>query len=376
MKAKYLKNKLYKKLILTLIVLFILPSTYAILQECNKASFCDSSYNLTCTYVPPEQLTDGYCPEDYGNWNSCKLNSYGTKCFPCDPDCALAAGRDCGAIMVSMPSNAYPGENIYVNTTVYTTQGGYSIILKNSNNVGIAGAGCSPINGVCNAYFTNPPVSQLVASPVGGTLYQYGVYYQPIGYTAWGFGVTKPNINIEQPSQPIQLGNILIKTYAFSVYTSETISPYQGVTQTGRAILDITGAAGEESINKLTKLELYLYKEGSDGNYFPTSTTNCQINCNGQDCNLIARWTKANSGGFIQYGVNDEYFDYTWNSLICDNKEFKITAIAYDGYTTDGSASDDVYFTLNNTNAPCIENCPKVSTNLLNLIVSKIKVWL
>ena len=362
-----------KKIILILSILLILPIVYS-LDECHEVGFCYGTYNLTCDHGV---TTDGYCPENYGNWDPCKENSYASKCFPCDPDCGL-----CGEIMVSVPSNAEPGSNIFIDATIYTSQSGFGVALYDSNPNPIAavicpGSSCACEDDICTAELPNTPIG-VPTSDTGGVMYLYGVGTSIFPYTAWGYGVTKPNINIAIGS--LQETTYKIITNAYSEFEPGSTSSFQGYTfgsgRSGSVILDITGADSYQGVNKISKLELRLFKEGSEGNYFPADVTTCKINCNGEDCNLIATWLPRDFGGFIgPYGANDALFDYYWDSAICDNKDFKITATAYDAYTLDGNSAD-TFFTLNNQNAPCIDNCPKVSSNLLNLVVSKIKVWL
>jgi len=374
-----------KKIILILSILLILPIVYS-LDECHEVGFCDGTYNLTCDFLQ----SDDYCPEEYGNWDSCKQNSYNRKCFPCDLDCG-----PCGNVTINVPSNPAPGEEIDVEVTIYSVdENSYPFFVylfynspgnyANPPYVAI----CQESHPTCTCTDNICTVSSFIDKPtsnMGGDFYQYGVFSTATGlfYTPWSYGITKPEVSIIQPSyESTQSETFTIRTKAYSIFDSEMTSPFQGFTiegggRTGRAIMDITGADIYTGINNITILELLLFKETYPGNLEEVDPYDrCEL-CGGTDCNLIARWIPRDTGGFSQSGNNGEFFNYDWDSSDCggDITDFVIEAKAYDA--NPGSVNSySVPLTLNNPDAPCVDNCPKVSSNLLNLVVSKIKVWL
>ena len=108
-----------KKLILLFIFLFsLIYLNEANSQEiCVGASMCSGLYDLNCKID-----SDGFCPEDYGDWSECQLMDTGGKCYPCDPDCKYNADglRDPNGVSICTPFNLIvdtsvnPGEKINV----------------------------------------------------------------------------------------------------------------------------------------------------------------------------------------------------------------------------------------------------------------------
>ncbi len=77
---------------------------------CGGARLC--GYEVGCKVV-----SDGICPEHYGDWEEkgCNENNYGSRCFPCDPDCD---DTDCGQmISVIAPNIKYDDISLVVKGT-------------------------------------------------------------------------------------------------------------------------------------------------------------------------------------------------------------------------------------------------------------------
>lgn len=89
---------------------------------CNTASFCGGTYEITC-----EDKGDGYCPEDFGDWGTCRPNVLGGNCFPCDPDCRECIGQTCGDGIIQKPNDQGLNEVCEVTSSLdCTTADGYS----------------------------------------------------------------------------------------------------------------------------------------------------------------------------------------------------------------------------------------------------------
>jgi len=338
-------------IILTLIALVIIPFAYAEQPgdeiECYGAGFCDGNSEILCSYT-----LDGYCPEDYGNWNTCKPNNYGSKCYPCDPNC----DDDCGVITVSMPPNPSPSEDINIYALIFADETYYSgtgfVVFLIKDLVAVNYALCSEIDprncecadNLCKIRFTN-----MGTPATGGTLFIYDVYAPNIQSSmVSSTGITKPYIEILQP-QPEQTysGSFNLQTRASSMYESST----------------------PEETN-ITEINLYLYKKTSEENYLKANPNENCASCDEEDCNLIAKWPDNQL-----FNRNNNIFTYLWDSSNCggDTTEFRINSTADDLYSSNTIGVD---FSLNNQGAPCINNCPKVSSSLLKLVLAKIKVGL
>ncbi|MFH1209837.1 MAG: hypothetical protein V1663_03540 [archaeon] len=392
-----------KYIIYLLLILLIVPFAYSV--QCTKAGFCQGQYNLSCSYV-----SDQKCPEYYGDWLSagCQNNNYpGTynRCFPCDPDC----NPDCGNLTALIDSNLPPSSFALIQVELFTVsisqfyvnfsqQIGMSFIqlgaIQCQDSIAPINPNdctCIPVTGgkICTLNYT------AYTSSFGGTRYSYKVYMQASLDTVFVSGVTKPYVNVLDPDENhIYIGDVPIKVNASSRYTTqpgiqepdEEENPGSGGTGLeGDLILRITGMAGEDppediGFTNITSLNITLYKNTGNATspyYQPADpTSNCAW-CNTiiePNCNLLATWspTQATPG----FNRNNNIFTYTWNSINCggDYKAFRITAAARDANSNNYDEASNV--TLNNQGAPCMDNCPKVSTSILNLVISKIKVWL
>jgi len=384
-----------KKTILSIFVLLTIIPLASALLECYDVGFCGGTYNESCNYIANE-----YCPEDYGDWSGCKENPYSTqtellKCFPCDPDCS----DRCGAITSSMSNeNALPGDFITLYVSIYSeTASDFNILLY--NEVGgsvINGKLCTartitedciyePLSATGGVYYVN--FTELSTSAYGGYLYTYGVYTREVvsreplyPYTIWTIGLTKPKSEISQPTTQQYSTSVPIEIYASSMFQSGMPTPGSGVTGgSGRVVSDITGMAlSNTGVTNITRVRFLLSKKVSEGDPKPADPYNkCAVCSNLTEpdpCNLIAEWSTNPQKTTMDRDHN--LFNYSWISSDCggDSTEFKIKVEASDAYST--NSNEDVEITIFNEDAPCIDNCPKVSSSLLNLVVSKIRVWL
>jgi len=88
-------------------------------NECTGAQFC-SNVIKQCSSTP-----DGFCPQNYGDWSTCRPNELGGGCNVCDPDCGT-----CGSIrFLDFPVNSTPNSQLTIKVE-YSTAVQQSIIVK------------------------------------------------------------------------------------------------------------------------------------------------------------------------------------------------------------------------------------------------------
>src|SRR3989338_777811 len=69
---------------------------------CTGVQIC-ADYDVDCNFIK-----DGFCPQTYGDWGACDMQSYG-KCSPCDSDCG-----SCGSIEIITAAKANPGATVEI----------------------------------------------------------------------------------------------------------------------------------------------------------------------------------------------------------------------------------------------------------------------
>src|SRR3989344_4303347 len=91
-------------------------------NECTGAQFCSSTVKQ-CGSTP-----DGFCPQNYGDWSTCRPNELGGGCNVCDPDCGT-----CGSIrFLDFPVNSTPNSQLTIKVE-YSTAVQQSITLWRVN---------------------------------------------------------------------------------------------------------------------------------------------------------------------------------------------------------------------------------------------------
>jgi len=306
---------------------------------CSTASFCGGDYENVCS-----RTVDDICPQDYGDWSGCNDNIYeGVKCLPCDPDCG-----QCGALDISLsPSFPSPGQQFEILTNVTNpSKINYQLIYYNSEQRAFAGIVCT--DSFCEL---SVPVD---APNEGGQSFTYSVELGQINgqeYTSFEYvtitGATTPVLIINNPIQNSEQSGAV----EISINAESNLLPYE---------------FAPENI-QFVKYYLYKYSE-SHQDYVPVNADTCTMNCQAENCNLINEYTDYS----IPRNENEEV-TYNWDSTTCDNRDYKLEIKISDVLN---SVSDEVLFSLNNPNPPCVDDCSIFSSNLFKTILARIKVWL
>jgi len=289
---------------------------FEIVNECHGASFCgNEDYNVECNYDP-----DGICPSNYGDWDDCWENNYGSYCSPCDPDCDI----DCGqSVSINVQNIKYPGEsNIDIEVNALGREGAY---IYNLTEVDDEGAPSEDIVGTidincqldnCSHSFGIDPGALEFLEGDACEEYTFQVDFCsgncdiPI-ITVQDTGIISPYINITYPNpDDILEGDVIIQAY--------------------------TECVG----GTIDWIDYYLCDEGG--------------------CNLITTLDGGDSS-------------YNWNTLNHLNGAYTLYGmiIGGKGGNFDWYATDPITITLDN---PPGSNY-KGST-LLNLLLVKVKTWL
>jgi hypothetical protein len=355
---------MHKRIITIIAILLVLPFVNSdgggdqvdqheliIGPSCSQASFCEEGYILRCSTD-----SDNLCPEDYGDWSACRDNIYdGIKCFPCDPDCGTCGDIDA----VLNPEVNEPNGQFYIPTTITNPdQINYYVLYTRGSGYGLQEGSSFAVRQCTQTSCTFTDVYTF-APNVGGQEFEiemelghiYGGEYIPTELII-AQGVTTPIAMIVNPEEGI-------------------VYPEEGAEESGT--LDIRVDA-ESSVNSgqddnIQTVKYYLYKYNDQYNeYQPADANTCRLSCQETDCNLIQQYTDYN----IPRNQDDEVI-YNWDTTRCDNKNYKLIVNVSDKLS---SASDEVEFSLNNANPPCVDECSRFSSNVFKSILAKIKVWL
>lgn len=141
-------------------------------RTCSGARFCGID-DLACK----PYVSDGVCPENYGDWDSCFSNNWEKKCTPCDPDCG-----DCGNnVELTYDNIAYPGGALSISAKAYGYPRG-KFILYRINDMGELVlidrqrniASCPQEGGVSTCSFNS---RYLIRDVVGCQQYQFAALF-------------------------------------------------------------------------------------------------------------------------------------------------------------------------------------------------------
>jgi len=333
-----------KKIILIILVfLFTLSYLNADAADgliCVGSEMC-SSYDLDCS-----SFGDGYCPENYGNWDECSQQTYYNpttnlgKCYPCDPDCSF-----CGSIEVLAPPYVNPPcKDIGVTVTARLTKTPDTIKLKEGSSLSgsdIDNFLCKSGEQICRHTFIYNPKS---CQP-GGELY-----------------VTATTTNAQPP--------------IFSTQKIE-INPLVDLTVSGDKN-KIPLEVNVKSEKGVSLSQIYLYKMDAKTNKFRPVKVNavsssdfCSFRCDKTEdpnCNLLF----SQDASILE--TDEHIFKFEWDSIKCDNKEFMISAYGYD--LAGKSNIDSETLTLNNESPPCIDECYLFNSPLLNTVYLRVRSWI
>ena len=324
------------KIFIFLIFFLVLISLNVDAGPCTTATFCPSSPGDTSSVVCG--VFDGICPEDYGDWSpdatGCDVNAYGGYCTPCDIDCEY-----CGLLDMEYIQTPQCGEDLVLTAKLYAqSTNGYVFLEKDGAFV----AGSPQCTGdVCSEIiFTHDPDDvALKAPPTGGTDFEYKLYFTDLtlesARTSFT-GKTTPCITVQ--------------------------SPVEGVTDPTKVLGKVTVNYQATSEDGITAVKLYILKDVSSGgapDYRKFKPMKCDEECLEDGCNLVDTDTSGNQ-------------ILTWDTTVCDNKNFILTVIAEDsrGSAAQGILTREVI--VNNPGAPVFDE----PSRILKLVVAKIKTWL
>ena len=348
-----------KKIILIILV-FLFTLSYLNVDAADKvicvgSEMC-SSYDLDCN-----RFGDGYCPENYGNWDECSQQTYYDsttdlgKCYPCDPDCGF-----CGAIEILAPPYVNPPcKDIGVTVTARLTKTPDTIRLKEGKDLAgpeIVPEGnfqCKSGEQTCQHTFIYNPKS---CQP-GGELYVTATTtnLQPSTFQTQKIEIN-PLVDLEIPVDNVNVRLVNSKLEAKNIIQLN---------------VDVRSERG------VAQAKAYLYKKDLKTNKFRPVNANargsdfCSFRCDtvkDPNCNLLF----SQDASILE--TNEHIFKFGWDGTRCDNKEFLVTAYGYD--LAGKSNTDSETLTLNNENPPCIDECYLFNSPLLNTVYLKVRSWI
>ncbi len=313
-------------------------------NECTGAQFCGNTVKQ-CSSTP-----DGFCPQNYGDWSTCKPNELGGGCSICDPDCGT-----CGSVRFSQFKDpASQNEQLTIKVE-YSAPIQQSITLWRVNPSATSTSSDSYVNTVncivqgsaCAATFSPNPINvQYLTTPSrAGAPYTFKSYLavnpdiiiQKTGHTV-------PNVEILNPSNNARL---------------------QGITSI---------QAKAQSDSNINNIKWYIEKRDNPGTPVTFSPVNVRNNqgactfCNANDCNLL---------GSTAYPLSQDNRNVVaakdFDTLRCDNNDFKIKVVAED--QGGNKAEKSILVSTVNSNAPCTDNCPVFDSRVLKIILAKVKTW-
>ena len=317
-------------------------------NECTGAQFC-SNVIKQCSSTP-----DGFCPQNYGDWSTCRPNELGGGCNVCDPDCGT-----CGSIrFLDFPVNSTPNSQLTIKVE-YSTAVQQSITLwrvnpssgSTSSDSYISTQNCQITNGKCTATFSpntiqGPQLQYLTTPNNPGATYTFKTYLS-----------VRPDIIIQETGHNYPIVSIL--------------NPRNNDRLQNTASIQVNA----KSTSNINLVKWYIEKRDNPGTpvtYSPVNVRNNQGSCtfcNADDCNLL---------GTAVYPFNQPNLDVTaakdFDTLRCDNNDFRITVIAED--QNKNRAQSSILVSTTNSNAPCTDNCPVYDSSILKIVTAKVKTWI
>ena len=349
-----IKN-LFLLIFVILVSLFYIKNIDA--DVCIGSQIC-SNYNVSCNSVG-----DGFCPENYGNWNACELQSYG-KCYPCDPDCGTCGGGGgcptCNpneTIQMLTQSEADPCSNIDILVTAELSTTPDTLEILDGVDL------TSPVlyTDTCNTISCSRTFSNHSVSCVGGD------------------------------DECLSATSTDLKTRGIKVTKCIEINPEVTASLIGYPTTGTIVVSGNIQINTSVKSlqgvkrgSVYIYKKDPLTNEFRPVKFNTNSN-NGDYCSFRCdplTQPNCNLLGIQEIFTLPQNYDFISNfdTTKCDNKEFKIEVFGYDGrenFNRDDIGDESEFvFTIDNPNPPCIDECIIFNSKLLNTVYFKIKSWI
>ena len=335
-----------KKILLFIVIILsvIALSNITIAQTyCNKAVIGPTNdptdpYEIICG-DPAD--TGGFCPENYGDWSSCTPNAFGARCNPIDLDCTNngALNLECTDVNQNLPIPLTA-------TATGGVSGGNLNLINPLNGLPFATTSCT----------TSPCTltdSSRISPSGGGKSYTYTSQFNNYGQseTASATCYTFPIVSI-----------ILKK-----VTGQGQIGAAFGISPIKDEVAFETTASSDQG---LSQINLYLEKKNTAEVFEAINPIDCTF-CFSAGCNLLGTISYSSP-----YPLTATYTPI-WDSTVCDNKDFKIIAQAFDrdprtSAQRTAPGENQVEFKLQNSRPVVV---PEPS-RLLKLISVKIKTWL
>ena len=329
-----------KKLRLIIFMLIFMFSLLSLkssaLDTCTGTSMCNGGFTLNC-----DSVSDGYCPENYGDWNSCALNAYGGKCSTiCDPDCSSGCGGGSpGSETVEVtcdPAVVDPGSQVSVEVKASGAD-----VIDDYLNISQGKVIANPTwpkypckTNPCKLSFNDK------APSTGGTIF----YYTATTYKLWtnnGYSVThscltKPLCNV-------------------NINPTRTEGSKKFISGIATVTLNVDSTSGVQ------KAELYFYKWNKNLKAFSPMTPPEQ-GCSIAQCSFV------NCNKLIIPGNT-----YNWDTTKCENGDYSLTMTGIDN--NNNSCTDTDQATIEGS-VICVDQCSVFSSKIINTIIVKIKSWI
>lgn len=326
-----------KKLFLLTLIFFSLFSLRSFaLDTCTGASMCGGSYSLNCNSV-----SDGYCPSNYGDWNSCGYNAFGGLCTTtCDPDCTNCELTPTETVNIGCnPQVSDPGSKVTVTATASGTDAVGDQLKAYKGQLATG----TPWNSITCT--TNPCTlsSQDTAPSQGGAIFYYTATTNKLwnynGFSVTTSCLTKPLCDI-------------------NINPTRTQGSKKFISGIATVTLSVSSNAGVQ------RKELYFYKWNKNLKVFSPMTPpeqGCSIQqCNFVDCNKLSFGPGSTS-------------TYTWDTTKCENGDYSLTMNGIDN--NNNSCTDSDQATIEGSTI-CVDECSIFSSKTLNTILVKIKSWI
>ena len=327
------------------IMLFVIGLVNAA-TDCGGVMFnkdSSSPHTVTCG------LSDGICPENYGNWNGCNPNPAGTQsdgssqyCFKCDTDCG-----ECGSLdFVDFPSNLCPGENLDVIVTTRGLVGNKLVMIDSDTYLTLD-----------DYIITSDGEITLNGGPVADT---GGANYNLL------FEVR----NIDNEPQ------VLNDHDDTTLYKSGTMGPKITITKpsSGGTVMDeitIEAEAIYAGVNEVY-YDFKIEKDSGSGVYKPVDVKDNVGDCGWCNPELLG-FGLCNAIGYdMVTGTDTTIGSVLWDTSSCDNNDFKITveATKYESGSSVGAVCGGSILVSTNNEHPGEPGKP----NILNLALARINI--
>ena len=340
------------------LILFIalLPVVYAPFEAayanlnaggCSGARFCGVE-ELECDYTG----SDDICPQDYGNWDSCRYNNYGKKCWPCDPNCgscgqgvSIYAPNSIRDTPIDIELSAYNGNNYQVSQEGFVETYYSFKVYENGNNYLVNDDQC--INNRCSG------VSRLNSPDISCKTTRYGaeilrvIHDSETGSTSYTL-IDNSYVFMDAKTAPDISINELDENNDFRVAAA------------------CNGDQGAD-----VRMVQFLIEKRIGENYQKVNPQGQE--CNTENCNRLA----------IRNQRQGNYFTFNFNDANFNNGEYRITAKAYSWILDFEGDIEQTYPENQDSEEFIIDKGLAGETGgayqgskVLNIILARIKTWI